>query len=69
MKPLVTVALVAANLAAFALELVGGVEPTCEAWGFTPAHFTIVGLLTSTYLHAGWGTSRTYTSSAASAPA
>jgi membrane associated rhomboid family serine protease len=55
MKPLVTVALVAANLAAFALELVGGVEPTCEAWGFTPAHFTIVGLLTSTYLHAGWG--------------
>jgi len=56
MKPLphVTAALVTLNLVAFALELADGVEPTCEAWGLTPAHFTVIGLLGSPFLHASW---------------
>ena len=52
---MVTALLVALNLLAFALELAWGVETSCETWGFTPAHFTVVGLLSGPYLHAGWG--------------
>lgn len=54
MKPIVTAALVLTNVAVFGLQLVGGVEPACEAWGFTPARFTVVGLLSYSFLHASW---------------
>src|SRR5271155_1073481 len=54
MKPLVTVALVLANAAVFALELANGVEPTCETYGLVPAHVTAGGLLGGLFLHAGW---------------
>ena len=52
--PLVTAALVAANLATFGLELADGVVPTCEAYGLVPAHVTAGGLLGSLFLHVSW---------------
>jgi membrane associated rhomboid family serine protease len=55
--PLVTAALVLGNLAAYALELRGGVEAMCDAHGFVPAQFMATGavgpLLASLFLHAG----------------
>jgi membrane associated rhomboid family serine protease len=51
---MITALLVALNLLAFALELAYGVETSCETWDLTPAHFTVVGLLSGPYLHAGW---------------
>jgi membrane associated rhomboid family serine protease len=51
MKPLVTVALVAANLSAFALELANGGEASCDAYGLVPAHWTAGSLVTSLFLH------------------
>ena len=52
--PLITAALVAANLATFGLELTDGVVPTCEAYGLVPAHVTAGGLLGSLFLHVSW---------------
>ena len=51
--PLITAALVVANVGAFALELAGGVEPTCEAYGVTPNHLATGSILTGMFLHAG----------------
>ncbi len=52
--PLITAALVAANLATFGLELTDGVVPTCETYGLVPAHVTAGGLLGSLFLHVSW---------------
>lgn len=53
--PLVTLLLVAANLAAYALELALGGLPACNAYGLVPAHFMRTGaispLFTSLFLH------------------
>jgi len=49
--PLVTVALVLANLAAYLLELASGGSAACQAYGLIPAHFTFNSLLTSLFLH------------------
>lgn len=53
--PLVTLLLVAANVAAYALELALGGLPACNAYGLVPAHFMRTGaispLFTSLFLH------------------
>lgn len=53
--PLVTVALISANLAAYGLELAAGGLPVCEAYGFVPARFMASGglelALSSMFLH------------------
>ena len=54
MKPLVTAALVVANVGAFALELANGVQPTCEVYGVIPAHLITGSILSGMFLHAGW---------------
>jgi membrane associated rhomboid family serine protease len=54
MKPLVTAALVLANVAVFAIELAWGVEPTCETYGVTPDHVIAGTVLSGMFLHAGW---------------
>lgn len=54
MKPIVTTALVLANVTVFAQELASGIEVTCYAHGLVPAHFTVAGLLEGMFLHAGW---------------
>ena len=60
---MVTLALIAINLAAFALELAQGgeVDAFVRRWGLVPADLggaegqaALVTLLTSTFLHAGW---------------
>jgi membrane associated rhomboid family serine protease len=60
---MVTLALIAINLAAFALELAQGgeVDAFVRRWGLVPADVfgaegraALVTLLTSTFLHAGW---------------
>jgi membrane associated rhomboid family serine protease len=63
----VTVALIAANIAAFVVELSlgGAVEPFVRRWGLVPADVlesvrgdgapsALITLFTSTFLHAGW---------------
>jgi membrane associated rhomboid family serine protease len=56
----VTLALVAANVACFAFELSlgSGLDPFVRRWGLVPADMVepaaLVTLLTSTFLHAGW---------------
>jgi membrane associated rhomboid family serine protease len=57
--PGVTIALVAANVACFVLELSLGdnLDPFLQRWGLVPADMSAVAavtLLTSTFLHAGW---------------
>lgn len=49
--PVATAALVALNLAAFALELAGGGMPVCDRWGLVPAHVEPAALFTSLFLH------------------
>lgn len=54
MKPLVphvTTSLVTLNVVAFALELAGGGESVCDAYGLVPAHLTASSLVTSMFLH------------------
>ncbi len=50
-----TALLAVALLAIFGVELAGGVEPTCLAWGLDPATPTLGRTLASLFLHAGWG--------------
>jgi membrane associated rhomboid family serine protease len=57
--PGATVALIAANVACFLLELSLGdnLDPFLRRWGLVPADMSTVAavtLLTSTFLHAGW---------------
>jgi len=49
--PLVTVALVGANLLAYLLELASGGQATCYAYGLIPAKFHVETLFTSLFLH------------------
>jgi membrane associated rhomboid family serine protease len=53
--PLVTIALILANLAVYALERASGGQAFCEAFGMIPAHFVHGGalepLFTSLFLH------------------
>ena len=49
--PLMTLALILANLLAYSLELVSGGRVTCEQFGLIPAHFVPSALVTSTFLH------------------
>lgn len=49
--PLITVALVLANLLVYALELAFGGQSFCEIYGLIPAHFAPAALLSSLFLH------------------
>ncbi len=49
--PFVTLALLVANVAAYAAELSGGGMAVCERWGFTPTHPTLATALMSMWLH------------------
>lgn len=49
--PVVTLLLVAANVLAYQLELAGGGQAACYAYGLIPAHFAPGSLLTSLFLH------------------
>jgi membrane associated rhomboid family serine protease len=51
MKPLVTAALVTANVTAFVFELAEGGMPACDAYGLVPAHATAGTLFSSLFLH------------------
>jgi len=52
--PLATLAIALACLLGYRLELAAGVESTCLAYGFDPAHPTLAGALVSLFLHASW---------------
>jgi len=49
--PLVTLALIFANLLAFKLELATGGIPACREYGLIPAHFAPITLVTSLFFH------------------
>lgn len=49
--PLMTLALILANLLAYSLELASGGRAACEQFGLIPAHFVPGALVTSTFLH------------------
>jgi membrane associated rhomboid family serine protease len=49
--PLVTLLLVALNIAAYALELQSGGMAVCEAYGLVPAHPSFETALSSLFLH------------------
>lgn len=49
--PLVTVALVLANLLAYRLELAAGGQAVCAAHGLVPAHPSVAAALTAMFLH------------------
>ena len=49
--PLMTLALILANLLAYSLELASGGRTACDAYGLVPAHFAPSALVTSTFLH------------------
>ncbi len=55
--PVVTAGIIAANLAVFIVELVGG-EPFIDTWSTIPAEISaghhLITLLTSNFLHASW---------------
>jgi membrane associated rhomboid family serine protease len=56
-RPIITIALIAANVIVFGLELAGG-DPFVQQWSMVPANIVAgqhwINILTSMFMHGGW---------------